>query len=80
MSDRNPTTALIVGAAGDWFGVCSAIATNRVERVYTTHRNPNQNFWRSQSPSRCLPLDITEEAQIATVMKEIQNRRRHSIT
>lgn len=75
MSDRNPITALIVGASqgiGLEF-VRQLLQTDRVERVYATYRNPQSELLAIAEPRlRCLPLDITEEAQIATVMKEIQ--------
>jgi len=47
------------------------LQTERVERVYATYRNPQSELLAITEP-RLLPLDITEEAQIATVMKEIQ--------
>lgn len=75
MSDRNPTTALIVGASqgiGLEF-VRQLLQTDRVDRVYATYRNPQSELLAIAEPRlRCLPLDITQEAQIATVMKEIQ--------
>ena len=75
MSDRNSTTALIVGASqgiGLEF-VRQLLQTDRVDRVYATYRNPQSELLAIAEPRlRCLPLDITEEAQIATVMKEIQ--------
>ena len=75
MSDRNPTTALIVGGSqgiGLEF-VRQLLQNNRVDCVYATYRNPQSELLAIAEPRlRCLPLDITEEAQIATVMKEIQ--------
>lgn len=75
MSDRNPTTALIVGGSqgiGLEF-VRQLLQTDRVDRVYATYRNPQSELLAIAEPRlRCLPLDITQEAQIATVMKEIQ--------
>ena len=75
MSDRNPTTALIVGASqgiGLEF-VRQLLQTDRVDRVYATYRNPQSELLAIADPRlRYLPLDITQEAQIATVMKEIQ--------
>lgn len=75
MSDRNPTTALIVGASqgiGLEF-VRQLLQTDRVDRVYATYRNPQSELLAIADPRlRCLPLDITQEAQISTVMKEIQ--------
>ncbi len=75
MSDRNPTTALIVGASqgiGLEF-VRQLLQTDRVDRLYATYRNPHSELLAIAEPRlRCLPLDITQEAQIATFMKEIQ--------
>ena len=75
MVNSNPTTALIVGASqgiGLEF-VRQFLESDRVDRVYATYRNPQSELLTiSDSRLRCLPLDITEEAQIATIVKEIQ--------
>jgi NAD(P)-dependent dehydrogenase (short-subunit alcohol dehydrogenase family) len=75
MVNSNLTTALIVGASqgiGLEF-VRQFLESDRVACVYATYRNPQSELLTiSDSRLRCLPLDITEEAQIATVVKEIQ--------
>ncbi|MBW4543461.1 MAG: SDR family NAD(P)-dependent oxidoreductase [Symplocastrum torsivum CPER-KK1] len=75
MVNSNLTTALIVGASqgiGLEF-VRQFLESDRVARVYATYRNPQSELLTiADSRLCCLPLDITEEAQIATVVKEIQ--------
>ena len=75
MVNSNPTTALIVGASqgiGLEF-VRQFLESDRVDRVYATYRNPQSELLTiSDSRLRCLSMDITEEPQIATVVKEIQ--------
>ena len=75
MVDRNPTTALIVGASqgiGLEF-VRQLLQTNRVEHIYATYRSTQSELLAIADPRlRCLPMDITEEAQIAALVQEIQ--------
>ena len=75
MVDRNPTSALIVGASqgiGLEF-VRQLLQTNRVEHIYATYRRTQSELLAIADPRlRCLPLDITEEAQIAALVQEIQ--------
>ncbi|MBD2099741.1 SDR family NAD(P)-dependent oxidoreductase [Leptolyngbya sp. FACHB-261] len=74
-SKQHPTAALIVGA-GQGIGlefVRQLLQDNRAERIYATYRNPHSELVTlADSRLRCLPLDITEETQIATVVQEIQ--------
>jgi NAD(P)-dependent dehydrogenase (short-subunit alcohol dehydrogenase family) len=69
------TKVLIVGA-GQGIGlefVRQLLQTDRVDRVYATYRNPKSDLVTiADSRLRCLPMDITEEAQIATTIAEIQ--------
>jgi len=51
MSDRNPTTALIVGAAGIGLEFVP-LQTERVERVYATYRNPQSELLAISEPAR----------------------------
>jgi NAD(P)-dependent dehydrogenase (short-subunit alcohol dehydrogenase family) len=71
----NSTTALIVGASqgiGLEF-VRQFLKTNRAQRIYATYRNPQSEILTISDPRlRCLQMDITEEAQIATVAQEIK--------
>ena len=71
----NSTTALIVGASqgiGLEF-VRQFLKTNRAQRIYATYRNPQSEILTISDPRlRCLQMDITEEAQIATVVQEIK--------
>ena len=75
MVNRNPTSALIVGASqgiGLEF-VRQLLQTNRLERIYATYRNTQSELLAIADPRlRCLPMDITEEAQIAALVQEIQ--------
>jgi len=74
-SDRSPTAALIVGA-GQGIGlefVRQFLQANRVDRLYATYRNPQAELLAIADPRlHCLPMDITDEAQIAAVMQAIQ--------
>ena len=77
MVERNSTTALIVGASqgiGLEF-VRQLLQTHRVDRVYATYRNSQSELLVLADPRlHCLPMDITEEGQIATVVQEIQTQ------
>lgn len=73
--DVNSTTALIVGA-GQGIGlefVNQFLSTNRADRLYATYRNPKSDLVTIADPRlRCLPMDITDETQIADAIAEIQ--------
>ena len=75
MVDRNPRTALIVGASqgiGLEF-VHQLLQTNSIERIYATYRTRNSALLEIADPRlHCLPMDITEESQIAALVQEIQ--------
>lgn len=75
MVDRNPTTALIVGASqgiGLEF-VRQLLQTDHIDRVYATYRHPQSELLAIAEPRlRCLPMDITEESQIASVVQAIK--------
>nr|WP_245939736.1 SDR family NAD(P)-dependent oxidoreductase [Stenomitos frigidus] len=75
VSDRSPQNALIVGA-GQGIGLAFVrhlLQSNPVDRLYATYRNP-QSELRSIDDARlhCLPMDLTDETQIAAVVKDIQ--------
>lgn len=74
-SDRPPTTALIVGA-GQGIGlefVRQLLQSKGVDRLYATYRNPQAELLLlADSRLSCLPMDITDEVQIAAVVKAIQ--------
>lgn len=74
-SVSTPKAALIVGA-GQGIGlgfVRQLLQNDRVDRLYATYRNPESALLAiADSRLRCLPMDITDEAQIATVIKDIQ--------
>lgn len=73
--ERTPISALIVGA-GQGIGlefVRQLLHANRVDRLYATYRHPQSDLLTIADPRlRCLPLDLTEEAQIAAAMQNIQ--------
>ncbi len=75
LCDRTAKTALIVGA-GQGIGlefVRQLLQENRVDRVYATYRKPQSDLLAIVDPRlRCLPMDITEDAQIAAVIQDIQ--------
>ncbi len=75
MVDRKPSAALVVGASqgiGLEF-VRQLLQAEPVERVYATYRNSQSELLAIADPRlRCLPMDITEEAQIVAVVQEIQ--------
>lgn len=74
-SVNTPKTALIVGG-GQGIGlefVRQLLQRDRVDRLYATYRNPASALLTiADARLRCLPMDITDEAQIATVIKDIQ--------
>jgi NAD(P)-dependent dehydrogenase (short-subunit alcohol dehydrogenase family) len=71
----HPPAALIVGA-GQGIGLAFVqefLRTNRADRLYATYRNPESALLTIADPRlHCLPMDITDEAQIATVVAAIQ--------
>jgi len=73
--DVNGSIALVVGASrgiGLEF-VRQLLASNSVDRVYATYRNPEAELLKTiDTRLECLPMDITDEAQIAAAVKEIQ--------
>lgn len=75
MSDRDPKTALIVGA-GQGIGlefVRQFLKGDRGDRVYATYRSPSSELSAITDPRlHCLSMDITEESQIAAVIQKIQ--------
>ena len=74
MFNYNPTTALIVGASqgiGLEF-VRQLLQTHGIDRIYATYRTQSELLAISEPRLRCLQMDITEEAQIANVVQEIQ--------
>lgn len=72
-STGQPTAALIVGA-GKGIGLeFVRQLLPQVESVYATYRNPQSELLTLADPNlRCLPLDVTEESQIAAVVEAIQ--------
>jgi NAD(P)-dependent dehydrogenase (short-subunit alcohol dehydrogenase family) len=73
--DRSPQTALIVGA-GQGIGLAfvrQLLQSNQVDRLYATYRHPQSVLLAIDDPRlRCLSMDLTDEAQIAGVVKDIQ--------
>jgi NAD(P)-dependent dehydrogenase (short-subunit alcohol dehydrogenase family) len=73
--DVNLRSALIVGA-GQGIGlefVKQFLSTNRADRLYATYRKPKSDLVEIADPRlRCLPMDITDETQIADAIAEIQ--------
>lgn len=73
--DRPPTAALIVGA-GQGIGlefVRQLLQREDISRLYATYRNLQTELLAiADSRLSCLPMDITDEAQIAAVVKTIQ--------
>ncbi len=73
--DRPPMTALVVGA-GQGIGlefVRQLLQDQRIDRLYATYRRPPSDLLAIADPRlRCLPMDITNEGQIANVVRDIQ--------
>lgn len=67
--------ALVVGA-GQGIGlgfVKQLLQDDRVDRLYATYRNLDAELLTLSDPRlHCLPLDITDETQIATLITKIQ--------
>ena len=76
--DRSPQVALIVGA-GQGIGlefVRQLLQHQPIDRLYATYRTPQSELLAiDDARLRCLPLDLTEEAQIAAVVAAIQAER-----
>lgn len=67
--------ALIVGAGqGIGFGfVQQLLSDERIDRLYATYRTSHSKLLTLDDPRlHCLPLDITEEAQIVAMVQTIQ--------
>lgn len=83
-STVHPTTALVVGAGQgigleflrQWLHQNASDAsggTFPMNRIYATYRNPQSEVLTIADPRlRCLPMDITDEAQIAATIQAIQ--------
>jgi NAD(P)-dependent dehydrogenase (short-subunit alcohol dehydrogenase family) len=69
------SVALVVGA-GQGIGlgfVRYLLQSNRAERIYATYRHPESEVLAISDPRLCcLPLNITQESQIAAVIQKIQ--------
>ncbi|HEY9906458.1 MAG TPA: SDR family NAD(P)-dependent oxidoreductase [Thermosynechococcaceae cyanobacterium] len=69
------TSGLVVGA-GRGIGlefVRQLLHSDRYARVYATYRNPQSELWAiDDSRLTCLPMDITDETQIADAVRKIQ--------
>jgi NAD(P)-dependent dehydrogenase (short-subunit alcohol dehydrogenase family) len=74
-NDATMTAALIVGASqgiGLEF-VRQFLQSDRCDRLYATYHNPKAALLSLLDPRLCcLPMDITDEAQIAAVVQKIQ--------
>jgi NAD(P)-dependent dehydrogenase (short-subunit alcohol dehydrogenase family) len=72
------STALIVGA-GQGIGlefVRQFLQGDRAEQLYATYRDPQSPLLEiTDSRLRCLPLDITDETQIAAIAQTIKTER-----
>jgi NAD(P)-dependent dehydrogenase (short-subunit alcohol dehydrogenase family) len=75
MSNRQTQAALVVGA-GQGIGlgfVEQLLRSGRVDRLYATYRHPESALLAMIDPRlQCLPMDITDEAQIAATVATIQ--------
>ncbi|MBW4659334.1 MAG: SDR family NAD(P)-dependent oxidoreductase [Drouetiella hepatica Uher 2000/2452] len=75
-ADNSSKAALIVGA-GQGIGlgfVQQMLQTDRPQRIYATYRNPQSELLTlDDSRLQCLPMDITEEIQIAAVVEKIRS-------
>lgn len=75
-SSQTSKVALIVGA-GQGIGlefVRQLLQTDRYDRVYATYRNPQSALLAIADPRlSSLPLDVTDETQIAAVIQKIQS-------
>jgi NAD(P)-dependent dehydrogenase (short-subunit alcohol dehydrogenase family) len=75
--ESQPRAALVVGA-GQGIGlgfVRQLLEGDRVDCLYATYRNPDADLLQMDDPRlHCLPLDLTEETQIAALVQAIQAR------
>lgn len=73
----NPAKAALIVGAGQGIGlgfVQQMLQTDRPQRIYATYRNPQSELLTlSDSRLQCLPMDITEEDQIAAVVEKIRS-------
>lgn len=82
--DRPSTNALIIGA-GQGIGlefVRQLLQRSEIDRLFATYRNPQTDLLTIADPRLvCLPMDLTDEAQIASVVKTIQTETKalHSV-
>lgn len=71
--ERSSRTALVVGASQGIGLEFVRQLLPHVERLYATYRSPESELLAiNHARLRCLPLDITDEAQISAVAREIQ--------
>jgi NAD(P)-dependent dehydrogenase (short-subunit alcohol dehydrogenase family) len=74
-SNASSTVALIAGA-GQGIGlefVRQLLQRNTLSRIYATYRNPQSELLTLSDPRlHCLPMDITEESQIAATVQAIR--------
>jgi NAD(P)-dependent dehydrogenase (short-subunit alcohol dehydrogenase family) len=74
--NSNPTATLIMGA-GQGIGlefVRQFLALGRTDLVYATYRRPDCELLKIDDPRLCcLPVDVTSEAQIASVVQALQS-------
>jgi NAD(P)-dependent dehydrogenase (short-subunit alcohol dehydrogenase family) len=72
-SEHRPMLALVVGASQGIGLEFVRQLLPRVDRLYATYRSPEAELLAINDPKlRCLPLDITDETQIAAAIAEIQ--------
>ncbi|WNZ23518.1 SDR family NAD(P)-dependent oxidoreductase [Leptolyngbya sp. NK1-12] len=72
-AESSSTAALIVGASQGIGLEFVRQLLPRADRLYATYRDPQAELLTIQDPRlRCLPLDITDESQIAAAIAEIQ--------
>lgn len=74
MGDRTPSVALVVGAGrGIGLEFVRQLLAGRSTRVYATYRSPSPELQALAGDRlRCLPMDITDEAQISGAIATIQ--------
>ncbi|MCU0566227.1 MAG: SDR family NAD(P)-dependent oxidoreductase [Oculatellaceae cyanobacterium Prado106] len=71
---QNSPAALIVGASQGIGLEFVRQLLPRVDRLYATYRNPQAEICTWDDPRlRCLPLDITQESQMAAAIATIQS-------
>jgi NAD(P)-dependent dehydrogenase (short-subunit alcohol dehydrogenase family) len=74
--EGKPNRAALIVGAGQGIGlefVRQLLKGDRADRVFATYRNSESELWSiNDSRLHCLPLDVTEEAQIATAVEKIK--------